>query len=390
MKLQPPPHRRVPILKITPPPLYRRDRSLPEPRAPPRHRKRNSRAPRGAPHRPHAAEPGCALSSCGSRSRGALRSPPRRCLSHCGKLPRRGKPTISQSWGKTGTRPDLRIHEEDGNPEKAYRTKGKKKPFAVRKPAALRSAAAARAPPTAELQRSAPHGAAPPYRALPPASHPIPPHPPHHRRGTGAPPCAGRSSAAAPRGMADGGQRRTSAPRDPRAPLLTALQGAAQRPALRLRADLPDHHQQRVPPRLPAARSARQPGRCRLHSDRPGRRLHGNATAAAAARRDWRAALKAPRAPPRLAPLPRGAALLRRTEAWPEGRGSEVAPRARRRAVFPGALLPRRAQSSRWSLGSGGAGSPQAQGLPHGPTAGAEAPGRAGPGHAQSACALRC
>lgn len=95
MKLQPPPHRRVPILKITPPPLYRRDRSLPEPRAPPRHRKRNSRAPRGAPHRPHAAEPGCALSSRGSRSRGALRCPPRRpgaapCCPRCNEWGGRG------------------------------------------------------------------------------------------------------------------------------------------------------------------------------------------------------------------------------------------------------------------------------------------------------------
>lgn len=59
------------------------------------------------------------------------------------------------------------------------------------------------------------------------------------------------------------------------APLLTALQGAAQRPTLRLRSDLPDHDEQRVPPQLPAP-PARQPRRCCLHSDRSGRGLHGN------------------------------------------------------------------------------------------------------------------
>ena len=183
------------------------------------------------------------------------------------------------------------------------------------------------------------------------------------------PPRASRSNPRAPPPLRAQGERSSAAaPRRTSAPLLTALQGAAQRPALRLRADLPDHHQQRVPPRLPAARSARQPGRRRLHGDRSGRRLHGNATAAAAARCDWRAALKARRAPPRLAPLPRGAALLRRTEAWPEGRGSEAAPSARRAgrwgAQFSRGLLSlRRAQPARRSLGSG---SLQARMLPHG------------------------
>lgn len=74
------------------------------------------------------------------------------------------------------------------------------------------------------------------------------------------------------------------------AAVLTALQGAAQRAPLRLRPDLPDHGEQRVPP------TARR--RRRDHGDRPRRRLHGNAAAAAAARGHWRAALKAPRIPP--------------------------------------------------------------------------------------------
>lgn len=201
-------------------------------------------------------------------------------------------------------------------------------PITARTPAGTPACGSSRAPAASRPQTTpGPAAEAPPPRSAPPRPTPAPP-----LRRRPVPPGRGRSSAARRRLRLGPGVRLPAARRQGRhparplrrrrrrpAPLLTALQGAAQRPALRLRPDLADHRQQRVPPRLPAARPARQPGRCRLHSDRPGRRLHGNPAAAAAARRDWRTALKEPRAPPRLARPARAAALLRRTRARPQG-----------------------------------------------------------------------